>query len=51
MKFPLIKNENEDVINPCNVMLHNNEGHMIFSDDKDTSQLFSFDMEHGKIIE
>lgn len=32
-------------------MLHNNESQMIFCDSHDTSQLYNFDMEAGKIVE
>lgn len=51
MKFPLLKNENQEVIKPQNVMLHQGESQMIFSDSHDPSQLFNFDLETGKIVE
>lgn len=32
-------------------MLHNSESRLIFSDANDTSQLYDFDLETGKIVE
>lgn len=51
MKFPILKNVDGEVIKPANIMLHNNETQMIFSDAQDASQIFNFDMEKGQIVE
>jgi superfamily II DNA or RNA helicase len=51
MNLPILKNEEGNKIKPCNVMLHNSEGQMIFCDKNDQSQVYNFDMERGKIIE
>uniref|UniRef100_A0A7S3CJU9 Vacuolar import/degradation Vid27 C-terminal domain-containing protein n=1 Tax=Strombidium rassoulzadegani TaxID=1082188 RepID=A0A7S3CJU9_9SPIT len=51
MNFPVLKTEEGEVIRPQNVMLHNQEKQMIFSDAQDPSKLFNFDLESGKIVE
>ena len=51
MNFPALRNENQDLINPCNVMLHSNEDQIIFSDKNEPSQLFNFDLNKGVIVE
>ena len=51
MKLPVLKNEDQEVIRPSNLMLHQGESQMIFSDSRDPTQLFNFDLETGKIVE
>lgn len=51
MKMKPMKNADGDRIYPSNVILHQNESQMIFSDAKDVSQLFDLDLETGKIVE
>lgn len=51
MNFPILKNEESDVIHPCNIMLHSTDNNLIFSDKNDMSQLYNFDLQVGKIVE
>lgn len=51
MKLPILKNEEGDIVRPRSLTLHNNESQMLFTDKNDTSQIFNFDMEKGKIVE
>lgn len=46
-----IKNENGETVHPVNMMLHDSENRLIFSDAHDTSQIFNFDLETGKVVE
>ena len=46
-----IKNQDGDNINIRNMMLHNSENRLIFSDANDESQLFDYDLETGKVVE
>ena len=36
---------------PRNLLLHDNEGQMVFKNENDPSQLFLFDLESGKIVQ
>jgi len=47
----MIKDSNNNVINPNNILLHNNETQMIFKNENDASQAFIFDLEEGKIVQ
>lgn len=49
--FPLLRDEGNEVIKPCNLMLHNGEGSLVFCNERDKSQMFNFDLEAGKIVE
>lgn len=51
MHLPVLKNSDGDIINPTNVMLHNSEGQMIFLDEKEKNKVYTFDLEHGKIVD
>lgn len=52
MSFPVLKNELDDsIIHPYSLMLHNGESQLIFTDKNDSSQIFNFDLEAGKIVE
>lgn len=50
-KLPKIKNEAGEIINPSSVILYQNESNMLFTDGNDTSQIFNYDLEHGKVVE
>jgi len=43
----LIKNKNKETVLPTNLLLHDNEGKLVFKNDSDPSQLFIFDLESG----
>ena len=49
--FPILKDEEDQVIKPCNLMLHRGEGSLLFCNELDKSQMFNFDLEAGKIVE
>ena len=51
MALPKLKSEDGFTIRPSNVMLHDQESRLIFTDENDTSQLYNFDLETGKIVE
>lgn len=51
MALPKLKDANGLTIRPSNVMLHDQESRLIFTDENDTSQLYNFDLETGKIVE
>lgn len=51
MHLPVLKNSKGDVINPTNMMLHNSEGQMIFLDENERSRMYTYDLEHGKIVD
>ena len=36
---------------PSNLLLHDNEGQLVFRNEKDPSQVFIFDLEQGKIVQ
>jgi len=46
-----IKNDNGDIIIPQNMMLHNGESHLIFTDANDSTQIYNFNLETGKVVE
>jgi len=46
-----IKNENGDIIIPQNMMLHNGESNLIFTDANDSTQIYNFNLETGKVVE
>jgi len=35
MKFPILRNDEDQPVKPCNLMLHNNESQMIFCNQHD----------------
>jgi hypothetical protein len=49
--LPLIMGKNKDPVMPTNLLLHDNEGQLVFKNDNDPSQLFIFDLESGKIVQ
>ena len=42
--------DHEPII-PTNLLLHDNEGQMVFKNEKDPSELFLFDLESGKVVQ
>ena len=50
-KLPKMKNDAGDIINPSSLILHKGESNMLFTDENDTSQIFNYDLEYGKIVE
>ena len=50
MHLPLLKDSKGNVLEPENLLLHNNENNLMFVDKK-TSQLINFDLESGKIVD
>ena len=51
MHLPLIKDKNGEVVEPRNLMLHDNESSLLFADSKDKNRLINFDLEKGQIAE
>ena len=49
MDFPVIKNYDNETIRPRNLMLHENEGKLVFLDEKKNDTVYVFDLEKGKI--
>jgi hypothetical protein len=48
--MPVLKASDGSVLEPENLMLHNNEGSMLFKD-KASNSLFNFDLEKGTIVD
>ena len=48
--LPIIKNADGDEITPSNLLLHDNEGQLVFKSESDPSKVFFFDLESGKIV-
>ena len=51
MDFPKIYNAEGYLVNPKNLLLHNGESQMIFSNEQDPSKISFFDLEKGKIVQ
>lgn len=51
MDMPIIKNHDDDIVVPSNLLLHDNEGKLAFKNEKDQSQLFIYDLETGKVVQ
>ena len=51
MRFPVMKNSQDEQIQPSNMMLHNGEANLVFTDKANPSLMYNFDMEAGKIVE
>lgn len=50
MDFPLIKDYNDNVINPKNLLLHQGENKLVFMNENNADSVFLFDLEKGKIV-
>ena len=46
----MTKDSNGKVIEPANLLMHNNENSLLFIDKSNPTKVFNFDMEHGKIV-
>ena len=51
MHLPVIKDDRGDVLEPCNIMLHNNESSMLFIDKNDRNRVVNYDLESGQIAD
>lgn len=51
MHLPVIKDTRGDVLEPMNIMLHNQESSMLFIDKNDKNRLVNYDLESGKIAD
>ena len=51
MHLPLLKDKSGQVLEPSNLLLHNNESSMMFIDKHDKNRLINFDLEAGKVVE
>lgn len=51
MHLPVIKDNRGDILEPTNVLLHNNESNLMFVDKNDRNRLLNFDLEKGQITE
>jgi site-specific recombinase XerD len=51
MHLPLMKDKKGEVLQPSNLLLHNNEGSMLFVDKNNKNRLVNFDLEAGKVVE
>ena len=49
--MPIIKTYDDQVINPSNLILHDNEGKLGFVNENEKDSVYMFDLEKGKIIE
>lgn len=47
MHLPVIKDTRGDVLEPMNIMLHNQESSMLFIDKNDKNRLVNYDLESG----
>lgn len=47
MHLPVIRDQRGDVLEPTNMMLHNNESSMLFIDKNDKNRVVSYDLEAG----
>mmetsp|Transcript_1642 Transcript_1642/g.2272 ORF Transcript_1642/g.2272 Transcript_1642/m.2272 type:complete len:80 (-) Transcript_1642:788-1027(-) len=51
MHLPLIKDAGGEVLEPSNIMLHNNESSMLFIDKNNKNRVVNFDLEAGAIAD
>ena len=47
MHLPVLKDQRGNVIEPSNMMLHNNESSMLFVDKHDKNKVINFDLHAG----
>lgn len=50
MDLPVVKNADGDDIHPTNLLLHDNESHLVFKNEREPNKIYIFDLESGKII-
>ena len=51
MHLPIIRDDSGKVLEPSNIMLHNNESSMMFIDKNDRNRIVNFDLEAGRIAD
>jgi hypothetical protein len=51
MPMPPMKDKAGKLLEPENLLLHNNECSMLFIDKNDKNRLINFDLETGKVVE
>lgn len=51
MHLPVIRDTRGDVLEPSNMMLHNNESSMLFIDKNDRNRVVNYDLESGQIAD
>ncbi len=49
--MPVLKDLHNQPIMPSNLLLHDNEGQLVFKNESDPSQLFVYDLETGKVVQ
>jgi WD40 repeat protein len=49
--LPIVETIKGDQVQPCNLLLHDNEGQLVFKNEKDPTQLFIYDLETGKVVQ
>ena len=49
MHLPVIRDSRGDILEPTNMMLHNNESSLLFIDKNDSNRVVSYDLEAGAI--
>jgi len=49
--LPVIKDHRGDAVTPANLLLHDQEGQLVFKSESDPSKVFIFDLESGKIVQ
>lgn len=49
--MPVLKDNQGQVVEPSNLMLHNNEASMLLVDQKNKSRVLNFDLEKGAIVD
>ena len=51
MHLPVLRDQRGDVIEPSNMMLHNNESSMIFVDKHDKNRVINMDLNTGQVAD
>ena len=51
LHMPVLKDKNGDVVEPSNMMLHNNENNLLFVDGAQRNKVMNFDLERGAIVD
>ena len=51
MHLPVMKDDRGDILEPTNILLHNNESSILFVDKNDRNRLVNFDLEKGQIAD
>jgi len=51
MHFPLIKDSKGQIVNPSNLILHNNEQNILIKDEDNMSKIINYDLEKGQVVD